>query len=352
MIVHIFNNQKKFSKEYFRMLFDHNIDFSNMMLIHYGKKDSYFSEIGLDTIFIRSFFDPIGNLKLIKPLKEADKVIVHSLASPFLLLLIAVSPSIGKKIHWVIWGKDLYFYRMLKKPRFYHKVYEALRKKAISRITKVVSIFKEDYELAKKWYHIKADNTEVVALYPYALDMAVVGEEKTMHDSDLVVLLGNSASYTNNHIEALQILSHSQENIKKIICPLSYGGNKTYVTRVIQMGKELFGEKFVPLTEFMEKNCYFEMLRSVDVGMFNYSRQEGLGNIWSLMLSGKTIYMKIPTSTTKFFERNGIKVLNIQEIKDQKIQMLPQNELNNNVQILKPLIDVEASMRKWKAILE
>ena len=350
MIVHVFNDQKKFSREYFKMLSDNGVNLSNMMLIHYGKKDSYFAEIGLDTKFISNFFNPFANLKLIGPLLKADKVIVHSLASPFLILLIALSPSTGNKIHWVIWGKDLYFYHMLEKPKIHHKIYEALRKRAISRIKNVISIFREDYELAEKWYHIKAANIEVVTLYPYALDLTV-SEDKPENSAGHTILLGNSGSYTNNHIEALEKLSHNKENIKKIVCPLSYGGNKAYVRRVMQMGESLFGDKFIPLVEFMEKEHYFEMLRTVDIGVFNYSRQEGLGNIWSLMLSGKTIYMKMPTSTTSFFRRNGIKVLDIEELKNEKIRRLHQDELRDNIRILEPLISVEASMKRWNEIL-
>lgn len=350
MIVHIFNNQKKFSRGYFKMLFDNGIDLTNMMLIHYGKKDSYFAEIGLNTKFISNFFNPFENMKLIGPLIKADKVIVHSLASPFLLLLIALSPSIGNKIHWVIWGKDLYFYQMLEKPRIYHKIYEALRIKAIGRIKIVTSSLREDYELAEKWYHIKADNIEVIPLYPYAFDLTV-SEDKPDNSAGYTVLLGNSASHTNNHIGALETLSHNKENIKKIVCPLSYGGNKSYVRHVMQMGESLFGDKFTPLVEFMEKEQYFELLRTVDIGVFNYSRQEGLGNIWSLMLSGKTIYMKMPTSTTSFFRRNGIKVLDIEELKDEKIRRLSQDELRDNIRLLEPLINVEASMKGWNEIL-
>lgn len=350
MIVHVFNNQKKFSRGYFKMLSDNGFNFDNMMLIHYGKKDSYFAEIGLNTKFISNFFNPFENMKLIGPLMKADKVIVHSLASPFLLLLIALSPSIGNKIHWVIWGKDLYFYQMLERPKIYHKIYEAIRKKAISRIKNVISIFREDYELAVKWYHIKAENIEVVTLYPYALDLTI-SEDKPDNSAGYTILLGNSASYTNNHIEALETLSHNKEDIKKIVCPLSYGGNKSYVRRVMQMGESLFGDKFIPLVEFMEKEQYFELLRTVDIGVFNYSRQEGLGNIWSLMLSGKTIYMRMPTSTTSFFRRNGIKVLDIEELKHEKIRRLSQDELRDNIRLLEPLINVEASMKRWNEIL-
>lgn len=353
MILHIFNDQKKFSKGYFQMLSDNGISFDDMELVHYGKKDACFEKMGLKTSFISDFFNPFANIKLIKPLFKADKVIVHSLASPYLLLLIAMFPSVGKKIDWVIWGKDLYFYKLLKKPKFYHKIYESLRKKAIGRIDRICSILKEDYDLACQWYNTKATNLEMITLYPYALNLSIEKSQDDKNEQDKkVILLGNSASKTNNHIEALEKLKACDEVIDSIICPLSYGGSKKYVDRVIQVGKELFGDKFQPLCDFMPKEEYFQMMRRVDMGVYNYNRQEGLGNIWSLILSGKTVYMKHDTSTTSFFKRNGIVVNDVADFASGKINKLSEEILDNNINILTPLIGVEMSISKWKEVFE
>lgn len=332
------------------MLSDNGILLDEMLLIHYGKKDVYFEELGLKTVFIDNFFDPFSNLKLIKPLYKADKVIVHSLAAPFLLLLIAMFPKIGAKVNWVIWGKDLYFYHLLENPKFYHKAYEWLREKAFMHIETVLSIFREDYELAQEWYQIKAKNIEMISLYPYALSLKTIPETKKKKEK-VIVLLGNSASKTNNHLEALEKLESNKDFIEKIYCPLSYGGSKAYSKQVMEAGKERFGEKFIPFIQFIPKEEYFNILQEVDIGVFNYSRQEGLGNIWSLIMSKKTIYMKENTSTTSFFKRNGIKVLDIDTLQNTKIHMLSSEVLDSNVHNLEPLINVDASMQKWAIVL-
>ena len=109
MVLHIFNNQKKFSKGYFQFLKDNDIDLSGHELVHYGNKDSFFHDtIGINTVFIRNFFSP-KNIILLKKLREADRIIIHSLASPALLAQIAASPNLAKRCVWIIWGKDLYF---------------------------------------------------------------------------------------------------------------------------------------------------------------------------------------------------------------------------------------------------
>ncbi len=353
MILHIFNDQKKFSKGYFQMLSDNGISLDNMMLLHYGKKEDYFEKLGVKTSFISDFFNPFSNIKLIKPMFTADKIIVHSLASPYLLLLIAMFPYVGKKIDWVIWGKDLYFYKLLNKPKLYHKIYESLRRKAISRVERICSILKEDYDLACQWYNTKATNIEMITLYPYALNLSVDKEEcDKKQQNKKVVLLGNSASKTNNHIDALEMLKACEGNIDSIICPLSYGGSKKYVDKVICAGKELFGDKFQPLCDFMPKDEYFQMMRRVDVGVYNYNRQEGLGNIWSLILSGKTVYMKHDTSTTSFFKRNGIVVNDVADFSNGQINKLSKEVIDSNIDILTPLIGVEMSISKWKEVFE
>lgn len=354
MILHIFNDQKKFSKGYFQMLSHHDVQLSTMKLVHYGKKDGYFKTLGLDTVFIRNFYNPFTNVKLIRELFRAQKVIVHSLASPYLLLMIILFPSIAGKIYWVIWGKDLYFFHSLKHIRFYHRMYEWLRKKAIRKITKICSIFKEDYELACQWYGVHAENIEMVSLYPYALckSAEVKDSPECVKSNNLIILLGNSASETNNHEDVLRILAEHRDNIGQIICPLSYGGNNRYVKKIVNIGKQLFGDKFHPLLEFIPRERYFELINQIDVGIYNYDRQEGLGNIWSLILSKKTVYMKKETSTTKFFERNGIVVKDIQECRYKNITLLPEILLEKNIEQLSPLVSEEFSINKWKQIFE
>jgi len=360
MTLHVFNDQKKFSKAFMSMLKDNNINIEATQLIHYGKKDIFFQNIGIKTIFIKNFFNPFINLRLFMPFYKADKIIVHSLASPYILLLLILFPKLGEKIYWVIWGKDLYFYHMINKPRFYHKFYEWMRKKAIRRIKNVISIFEEDYKLAEKWYGINANHIEAVSLYPYALDLEIFSnfnhfseqaDAQKRKDKNYIIILGNSASKTNNHIDALYKMKKCNKKIEKIICPLSYGGSKKYVNEVIAYGKKLYGKKFFPITEFMDKSDYFSLLQTVDIGVYNYSRQEGLGNIWSLMLGGKTIYMQTHTSTTSFFSRNNITVFDIKNLESGRIELLSDSAAKINADILFPLINVEASMKKWEKIL-
>lgn len=351
MILHIFNDQKKFSKGYFRMLKDYNFDIADMELIHYGKRDDFFSkEIGINCLFIRSFFSIFGNIKMVPKLIKAEKIVVHSLASPALLLYLSMSKQLQKKVTWVIWGKDLYFYKLSNKKTIFHEIYEWFRKRCFKNIGVIVTILEGDYTRLKEWYDVNGKYIECNDLYHYAVDTKI-GEIRSNEAENKVILLGNSGSVTNRHIEALEKIKNFS-NIEKIYCPLSYGGNKKYYQKVIAYGKDLFGEKFIPLTDFMPREEYESMLNSVDVGIFNYNRQEGLGNIWMLMFMGKTIYLNKETATGEFFDKLNIKYFDFSnKTKDKKIEVLEKKDLKRNQEILHENINVERSVQKWREIL-
>lgn len=351
MILHIFNNQKKFSKGYFKMLKDHKFDIEGMELIHYGKEEDYFEkEIGIKTLFIKSYVSIIGNIKMLAKLKAAKKIVVHSLASPALLLYLTFSKKLQKKVVWVIWGKDLYFTKLLEKKKFYHSIYEWFRVRSIKHIGTIVTILQGDYDRLVKWYDVSGKHIVCNDLYHYAVDTEIK-EPKDIEKEKKIILLGNSGSVTNRHIDALNKLKNCS-NIDKIYCPLSYGGNEKYYGKVIECGKQIFGEKFVPLTDFMEKSEYEKMLDSVDVGVFNYNRQEGLGNIWLLMFMGKTIYLNSNTSTGEFFDEIGVEYIDFENgLNNNEIQVLDKNSLVKNQRELSEKINIQCSVEKWREIL-
>lgn len=349
MIVHIFNDQKKFSKGYFKMLKDYNFDLSNQVLFHYGIKDETYEEFGIQSFFIKSWFVPFGHLKMLKYMKKADKIIIHSLASPILLLYLYLFPELCKKSTWAIWGKDLYFYHLSKKITIFHKIYEFFRKRVFKRIAVIVSFFDEEYDLAKEWYGVTAKGIEQTLFYPYSKDLRE--SEPIDKQDNFNVMLGNSASLTNEHIEALRILKTNENKINKIYVPLSYGGKKKYAEKVMEEGYKLFGDKFVPMKEFIPFDEYTEILENIDIAVYNHRRQEALSNIYSLIMKGKTIYLVEGISTWKYFKRIGLKIGNINNIPQEGINNFTVEQRKRNIEILKEKVNIELSVANWKEIL-
>ena len=67
------------------------------------------------------------------------------------------------------------------------------------------------------------------------------------------ILVGNSATPENNHVEAFEFIqSNIDWQCRKIYCPLSYGDNN-YANKIKNIGFELFGENFIPVMTVLDK---------------------------------------------------------------------------------------------------
>ncbi|MDD4564576.1 MAG: TDP-N-acetylfucosamine:lipid II N-acetylfucosaminyltransferase [Eubacteriales bacterium] len=348
MILHIFNDQKKFSKPFFGFLVEHSFDLKEHFLIHYGKKDEWFGISGINNFFIPSFISIIGNIRMLFYLFKADKIIINCLASPALILYLAVFPNLCKKSYWLIWGKDLYFFRFLEKIRWYHQVYEFFRKIVIRRIKYICTLFNNDYLLAKEWYN--AEGELIPSILPFGLKPELFRQiENDITKDRYNIVIGNSASLTNNHEDIFAIMK-GKISIDKIYCPLSYGGKKKYVNKIKDLGEKLFGNHFYPLIDFMDSADYFKFLDSVDIAIYNHHRQEAGNNIFSMILMCKTVYLDLNTSVAKFLVEQRIVIKDIKELENSNLEVLPRKILNNNAKILRELYNEKNLIKTMKTI--
>lgn len=349
MVLHIFNNQAKFSVKYFEFLKDYNTDFSKHKLFHYGKEiDELKNMSQLEKKFCRSFISIFPHFWLYKQMKKVDKIIVHSLASPLLLLMLFFNKELSNKIYWVIWGKDLYIHRDVKPYNLPYCIYEFFRKKVIKNIGHIITFIDGDYDLAVKWYNTSAvKETMDKVCYPYSVDVKIGVREK--HEGGLNVLLGNSASKTNKHLDALDKLKKVDDGEMRIYTPLSYGGKKSYVKKVISKGEALFGDRFVPLTGFMEYDKYMNLLNSIDIGFFYHDRQEALNNTISLIAKKKTVYIRSDVTSWKFFMDNEIALYDSLNIEDE-LKQLSDVEMEENCNNIKNIWEPEFAYQQWSDI--
>ncbi len=328
------------------MLKEYNVDLSQHKLYHYGNKNDCFNEMGIDTKFINSFFNPIGHLGLLKCMKKADKIIIHSLASPFVLMYLFLFPDLCKKVYWMVWGKDLYIYHTAQKKNVLLKVYEFFRKPVIKKIAYVVTAFEEDYDKAKEWYDVKGENIIIHMFYPNSVDYSecdIIDEEK----QEYTILLGNSGSKTNRHIDAIDKLKKTESAIDKIYIPLSYGGSRKYAKKVKKYAIENFGEKCIPMMSFMPFEEYAKILSETDIAFFNHNRQEAVGNMYSMILKGKRVFLDKQTTTYQFLNRVGIRVGNVNDFYELDWNCAT---LQKNRQILLEYINIERAVAEWKKI--
>ena len=232
-------------------------------------------------------------LRLIRRMKRADSIRFHGLFSFVLICILAFDRLIGAKATWDIYGDDLYCLTKPKK-KLSNRLHLWVRRKAYSNLRRICTNVRGDYELACKLLNKRFEYGMHRYSPSYVSGIRPYLEYSCPHDG-LNILIGNSATASNHHREALAALEKYKNEEIRVYVPLSYG-DKAYAGEITEYGKGLFGEKFVPMTDFMPKDDYFRFLMSIDVAVFANDRQQAMGNIVALLLAGKKLYMRDDTT--------------------------------------------------------
>lgn len=328
-------------------------DYSRHVFYVYGVKTEADIRSDFDkkaTIIFESKFTFRGAFRLVKMCRESRKVIIHSLFLPP-LYLIAISLFIkkfGDKTFWDIWGADLYDTYESRKKNFAHRAREVFRKRFIKNIAAVGDI-PGDYDYLKERY--KTNATFYLASYIY--DFPAL-EEKERCGKTCNILLGNSANPSCCYPDALEKLSVFKEEDIKIFCILSYPKNeKRYIASVIEKGKDIFGEKFIPITEFMPYEEYMQLLNKIDIAVFNNNRQQALGNIAGLLFYGKRVYLNKQNACYDHFNRIGAKLFLLNDLKREDIRITEYIELKErNQKVIEDFFSDEEFYKRWNVIFE
>lgn len=296
---------------------------------------------------------PLGQfsayLRLLIMFHRSEKIILHGLFNHRVVLLLTLSPWLLKKCYWIIWGGDLYQYQ---KPKlsWRAKLVEKLRKFVIKRIGHLVTYIPGDAKLAREWYGATGAYRECLMYLSNVVDPKILlgsGQAK-QENSELSILVGNSADPSNNHFEVLEKLKlYKNENIK-IYVPLSYG-DRNHAQEVIERGKKDFGDKFVALSDFMPFEQYVEFLKCIDIVIFNHKRQQAMGNTITLLGMGKTVFMRKDVSQRFFLESVG---LNLKDVSQFSLEPLTRKALEKNIQIIRSQFSRETLKQQYSELFE
>ena len=276
---------------------------------------------------------------------KSDKIIIHGLFNMKLIIALFLQPWLLKKCYWIIWGGDLYKYQEANKTLKF-KVEEFIRRSVIKKIGNFITRIKGEYELAQKWYGAKG---KYYACNVYVSSYHINYKPKKINHKSINILVGNSADPTNNQIEVFEKLKKFKNDDIKIFAPLSYGDEKNYAEKVIKVGENMFGKKFIPLTKFMEFKEYTDLLSNMDVAIFYHKRQQGMGNVFSLLKLKKKVYIRKGLTTWDFFKEQRIKVFDVENIDLEKID----SEIaTKNSDKIKSLFSNEICVNQLKKIFD
>lgn len=251
-----------------------------------------------------SFF---GNLN--KRCKRADRVVIHGLFNSRLLLFLFLNLKIVKKSYWMMWGADLYA-RHISTVR--GRILDFLRRTIIKNLEGAVTYLEGDYEYAKKRWGLKGTYNECI-LYPSNVFKSTFPQTKN-RESGKNILIGNSADPTNNHVEAFEMVVGATTKDDSVYLPLSYG-DEHYREKIISKSKKYFGQRVIPIVDFIPLNDYLKFLSRIDIAVFNHRRQQAMGVTIGLLGHGKTVYLRTDVSQWDFFKKIGVIACDINDFK-------------------------------------
>ncbi len=259
---------------------------------------------------------PWGFLRAFRGLSRGDGVVIHQLSNPRLLLYLRANRESARRCAWSIWGGDVYYFKT--RPRTLdHDLRESLRRAVIPSIPVISSMIPGDYETVRSVYGSRA--RYVSAFYPIPMDYAsLVDGTRAAGGSEVAILVGNSGDPSNAHAEVLRSLARFRGQVR-ILAPLSYGKSR-YVSAVRALGQELFGERFVALTEFLPPEQYARLIRGTDAAIMNHGHQQALGNIIAMLLMGKKVFVRSDATPYRYFLDLGICVADTRRLPDLTLQ--------------------------------
>lgn len=279
---------------------------------------------------------------------SSDRIVLHSLFFNFKskCFLLKLMKKYSKPVFWNIWGADLYNdYRTYHGSKnIKHILKEEVRKRLIAGLYGAIA--SEDYPELIKMY--KTNAKQYVAAYSYKF---IDNIPYTKTDNIINIMVGHSATETCRHLEAFEMLKPYEGKIR-VYCPLSYPKDQDeYIEKVTNRGRELFGEQFYPMTDFMEYSDYVSFLNKIDIGVFNNDRQQGNGNIINLMYLGKKLYISSENNLLKTYEKLGAQLNTVDQINQSDFLEAYSEEIKKkNHQIIVDRYSDEAFYDQWNNV--
>lgn len=347
IILHIFVDEK-FVIDYINKIDQMFNPDNHRYFIWERRKNNNFPKLNKKNIYYSSnnknSFQSIKQLK--KFAKDADKIMLHSIIYPA-PLLVATASIIKKyrtKTLWVLWGADLFDHYWERNKSISTRIREHFRRIIIRNVYAIGCISKE-FKIINDYYGVSSKNY----LTPYTYNFpALKIDDKDKNSYN--VLIGNSANKTCRHIEAIDILS-KQANIDKVFCILSYPkDNPKYIDDVIKYGNNKLEEKFVPIVDFMNNDEYMHFLSTIDIAILNNNRQQGWGNIISLLYYGKTLYINEENILYDYFKSEGNTLFSVQQIDKYGLKTISKEQKEKNIAIAKNLLSDEYFYECWSKI--
>jgi hypothetical protein len=219
---------------------------------------------------------------------------------------------------------------LLKKEKLYFQKFEDSLMKLSS-----VSAIPDDFEKLKKATKISIKNfpVNIGSIESILVDKKKFEKKKIGNN----ILLGNSISLENNHLEAFNSLKKFDLWDRKIFVPLSYGESfEGLQSHLVSIGYSIFGKKkFMPITDFMDRQDYNNLICNCSVAILNHNKQHAWGNILTFLYIGLKVFLNEKNPLYTYLTNLGIVVFEMNSLSQENIDnKLPYSTVKHNRSIL------------------
>ncbi|MBX2924893.1 MAG: TDP-N-acetylfucosamine:lipid II N-acetylfucosaminyltransferase [Chitinophagaceae bacterium] len=307
--------------------------------------------------YVKGIYWNKGNFsELSKEANQYDIIIVHSF---FISNLSSFFKKLNNpKLVWLFWGGDGYKYSINNKQWYLpitQKYRQSLSKNKglkgwlkrvkltwidwqnskearwlIKRVNVCATWVKYDYEMIRhinptlKWTSYSYFTCQQLGFYKISYQPLNTNR----------LWLGNSATESNNHLDALQDL-HAMKWEGEIIVPISYG-NSEYAAVVKEIGTRYFGHKIIFLENWMTLEEYHDRMNNCGFVWMNHIRQQAAGTVLGALYMGKAVIMNSSSNLYKTLNDWGVKFAQTKDLKN-IAEIKEENFLHNRSVIEKQL---------------
>lgn len=312
-------------------------DQNTYLLISDSNKNYNYSNFKNNSILIHSKEEAVDYL--VENEQHFNIIFFHGLNS--LNIDLAIRVKNYDKCIWLFWGGEIFNNPLINNQEIYGKytknainihnknvrsgikrfirkylvrpsIYIQL-KKTIPKFKFIGVPFEEDYiEISKK---IKLKYHSSFFQYSYYPLEFIFKDLKDFKISGSNILIGNSSTPENNHLEVFDILKNSNLYDRSVITVLSYG-DINYRDLLVKEGARILNKNFRPITEFVPLEEYNLLLKSCNVAIMNHYRQQGMGNVISLLWMGTKLFLNCKNSVYHFLKRKNIIVYSVDDLTD------------------------------------
>ena len=180
----------------------------------------------------------------------------------------------------------------------------SIQKKLLARVDYMSTVLPAEFEMLSELPEFRAKY--IPFQYANRNSFDIITAVDNVADK---ILLGNSATPTNNHLSVLDILRKKQIT-NECVLPCSYGNDDYWHFLETKLHKY---KKVSILKDFMPYDDYVALINSCRVGIFGHIRQQAIGNVILCMFRGCKVFLYKESVAYRYFKNSGYIVFSIED---------------------------------------